>query len=103
MKDTEIWLNYFAKYWKEKDIDKILSLFAGDVEYFETPKKKLDGKDAIKKEWVPIRQQGDISLRFNILKIAVEGNEVEWDLSFTDKKGVNHSYCGLYTIKLNDA
>jgi len=98
------WLNAFKAAWIAKDIDQVLSLFADDVEYWETPHKKLDGKAALSHEWNAILGQKDIALELRVFSSS-DGNahSVLWELSYEDEKSRIQNWAGTYLIELNAA
>lgn len=65
------WLKYFKKYWEEKNINGILSLFSDDVVYFETPFEKIKGKEYLEKEWETILSQHNINLNTEVFVVLL--------------------------------
>jgi len=60
------WLKKFKSFWLEKNIDSILSLFSDDCVYFETPYKKIENKEALRKEWEYIKNHEIKTLNFEV-------------------------------------
>ena len=96
------WLGKFKCGWEEKNVDKILSLFSGDVVYYETPFHKLSGLDEIKKEWAVIMNQNEIDLSYNVFSKDNNKYTVKWDLKYYDKEKNQFHFSGVYLIKLNE-
>lgn len=83
------------------DIDKILELFADDVEYWETPHKKLSSKDELRKEWEAINKQREIDLSIEMFGQNDGSYSVLWKLNYNSDEG-DQDWAGTYLIKLND-
>lgn len=99
----EDWLNRLHSAWQSHDIDAVLGLFADDVEYWETPHKRLLGKAAVRKEWQAIFNQKDIVVSYELFNSSPNNRHAAvWHLSYT-KNGTRHSSSGVYLIALNDA
>jgi ketosteroid isomerase-like protein len=95
------WLDNFRDAWISKDIDRVIDLFADEVDYFETPSRELADKKEIREEWQSVRKQEDISLNCDLF--CSEGNKhtVKWSLSYV-KDGKQTDLKGIYLIELND-
>ena len=96
------WLELFKKYWIDGDIESVTSLFSKDVEYFETPERKLKNIDEIKSEWAVVKNQDEIELELNLIGDIDGVYDVEWKLSHY-KQGQMHKYKGIYKIRLNES
>ena len=46
--DINQWLENFKENWKQKNVDKVLELFSPEVEYHETPTRKLETREEIR-------------------------------------------------------
>ncbi|MFZ5955656.1 MAG: hypothetical protein ACOYT4_04470 [Nanoarchaeota archaeon] len=98
--DIEIWLKRFKQSWIDKDIKTILDLFSEDVEYWETPFKKLNFQD-IKKQWEEIKLQTNIGIDLRMFNKEKNNFTVIWKLNFQDKSDAENFYEGVYLISLN--
>lgn len=96
------WLLSFKKFWIEKDVESVLALFSDDVEYFETPERKLEDLDEIKSEWEVVKEQDGIMLSLGPVRSADGAYEVDWQLSYY-KQGKKFEYSGIYKIRLNES
>lgn len=94
------WLENFKKYWEYKELTKVMSLFADDVIYFETPFVQLNSKEELLREWQGVLSQDDISVEFDIFSEVDRKSAVLWDLTYK-KDGVSHNMKGTYLVKLN--
>lgn len=99
MRDIEEWLEKFRKNWKAGKVNKVMELFADDVEYHETPFQKLEG-DELRSEWEGVKNQKDIDLGFDIFSRYEEKYTVKWSLEYTED-GERNCLKGIYLIKLN--
>lgn len=97
----EQWLEKLVDGWKTKDIDQVLSLFSSDVEYWETPYKKLNSITEVQNEWEAIRTQDDIQIETKIIMNQDKTHLVQWKLRYI-KEGSLNKWAGLYIIKLNE-
>lgn len=82
--------------WKSKNIENIVNLFDEQVEYYETPKEKINTIKEIEKMWEEIKEQKTNNIEFNIL---CQNNEC-CIVNFILKDVV--SYDMIYQIKLNE-
>lgn len=96
----EEWLQEFRENWKNKDVEKVLSLFTEDVTYYETPSQKLEPGE-LEKEWKGVKEQEDIRLELELFSSSGNKHTVQWELSYRSKGEKNHLK-GIYLIKLND-
>lgn len=98
--DINQWLENFKRNWKQKNVDKVLELFSPEVEYHETPTRKLETREEIREEWEGIREQEDIKLDLEVWSKDENKYTVKWHLEYTqnsERKLLN----GIYLIKLN--
>lgn len=95
------WLELFKKFWMNKDVEKVIALFSGDVEYFETPEIKFKHVDEIKLAWKAIKMQNEIKLELNLVGYIDGIYDVKWELAYS-KQGKSHRYKGVYKIHLNE-
>ncbi|MCA9328287.1 hypothetical protein KC959_00805, partial [Candidatus Saccharibacteria bacterium] len=78
----------------------VLDLFADDVEYWETPFKKLQGKDYMALEWRAIGYQEHISLSTDVFNAENEKFAVNWQLTYKIRNTMK-SCAGVYLIRLD--
>ena len=95
MKDYFKWCTDLKENWQTKNVKKIIELFVEDVEYYETPKEKINGRN-IELVWEEIKGQNTNNITFNILCENDECCIVNFILQ--DKI----SYDMIYQIKLNE-
>lgn len=95
------WLEKFRVSWLKKDIPAVLDLFADDVEYWETPYKKLSSKQAIGVEWQVINNQENLVLTFTTFASEKSKHAVRWTISY-DQNGKHNIWAGTYFIMLNN-
>ena len=60
--------------WRNKNVDVIVGLFAENCEYWETPFKKIDGVENIRKEWQAIEAWKEMQVHHSIM--AISGNTI---------------------------
>lgn len=90
------WCIELLNNWKSKNIENIVNLFDEKVEYYETPKEKINTIKEIEKMWKEIKEQNTNNIEFNILCQNYECCIVNFIL-----KDVV-SYDMIYQIKLNE-
>lgn len=95
------WLKDFAQHWTAKDVDGVLSLFSDDVEYWETPYKKIPDKKALSAEWQAILSQKNITLSLEVFSSAGAKHTIVWDLQYTNRYGTAQHWGGTYLVELN--
>lgn len=78
------WCLDLVKYWTNKDIPQIISLFDNNVIYFETPKDLINPHE-LSDIWSEINHQNIISLNYEIIDIFKKHNFVDFVLE-TDKE-----------------
>lgn len=90
------WCIELLNNWKSKNIENIVNLFDEQVEYYETPKEKINTIKEIEKMWEEIKEQKTNNIEFNIL---CQNNEC-CIVNYILKDVV--SYDMIYQIKLNE-
>ena len=98
--DINQWLENFKQNWKQKNVDKVLELFSPEVEYHETPTRKLETRQEIREEWEGICEQEDIEIETEIFSSTEERHTVKWSLQYR-RGGERRSLNGIYLIKLD--
>lgn len=99
----EAWLQRFHQAWQDHDIDRVINLFADDVEYWETPHKLLQDKTNVREEWQAILNQEDISVDWTVFNSSANNrHSVIWSLQYLQAGVIKHS-AGVYLIQLNDS
>lgn len=93
------WLHAFEQAWQTKDFGGIRKLFRDDVEYWETPFRKLETIDAVMNEWRIVRQQSNIEIATKCIAKNDDLHVIEWDLSY-DLEGLQ-KWRGIYLIRLD--
>ena len=95
---AEKWIYKLKKYWLEKNIDCVCSLFTNTKFYQETPFiKPFLTIEEIKEEWYHVKNEEIHNIEINVL--AIDGNTViaNWYLEQN-----NDVYDGIYQIMFND-
>lgn len=95
------WLDEFKAAWSSKDIDKVLSLYADDVEYWENPYVRLENKSRIREEWSAILQQSNIDLNLEVYSSADNKYSVIWKLSYMNASSIQQDWAGTYLMTLD--
>ena len=98
-----IWLDKFRDAWVQHDIDAVMALFAEDVEYWETPFKKLESFEELRSEWQGITDQQDIRLETVLFNNEAGRYAVLWRLSYKNPCGQLRELAGTYLIEINEA
>ena len=95
---AEKWIYKLKKYWLEKNIDGVCSLFTNTKFYQETPFiKPFLTIEEVKEEWYHVKNEEIHNIEINVL--AIDGNTViaNWYLEQN-----NDVYDGIYQIMFND-
>ena len=95
---AEKWIYKLKKYWLEKNIDGVCSLFTNTKFYQETPFiKPFLTIEEIKEEWYHVKNEEIHNIEINVL--AIDGKTViaNWYLEQN-----NDVYDGIYQIMFND-
>lgn len=100
--DIEAWLSELKRAWSSHDIDALLSLFAEDVEYWETPHKQLMSFEDIRSEWQGVTSQKDIQITTTVYASIDDKHTIIWDLQYVDPGNVKRVWSGTYLITLNN-
>ncbi len=101
MKKINDWLEKFTTFWKTQDIDRVMSLFTDDVQYWETPFTRVANSADLRREWENIKNQQNIAINCKVF--SKEGNRyaVFWDLEYKDTNNQLKHYKGTYLLRLN--
>ena len=99
--NIEQWLYNFNQAWTGHSIDKVLSLFTHDVEYWESPHKLLPSFDALRTEWQVIKGQTGITLRTTLYSSVDNKHTVTWTLRYFNRDNKLCLWAGTYLISLN--
>ena len=100
MESINEWLEKFISAWKAHDIETVLGLFADNIEYWETPFRRLADLDEIKKEWQIIRNQKDIQIAYDVFSKEGDNYTVRWELQYNDSNNLRNLK-GVYLITLD--
>jgi len=98
--NVEKWLDTFHTAWKNHDIEKVMSLFTDNVEYWETPHYLVGSKNELRKEWAAIDSQTDIQVRSKVFSSVDNKHSIIWHLRYA-KQGKTHESGGTYLIQLD--
>jgi len=97
----ERWLRQFNASWKDHDIDGVMALFSENVQYWETPFRKLQSVDDIRSEWTAIKNQFDIHLDTSLYSEDDGRFTVKWNVSYTDESHREKHWAGLYLLEFD--
>lgn len=95
------WLGKFKKGWISHDVEAVLALFDNNVEYWETPQRRLKDFNELRKEWMAVKGQSNIKLDFDVFSSSKGRYVVIWKLTYSDGSGDGKNCAGTYLIKLN--
>lgn len=101
MPNINQWMEKFKENWITKDIDGVLELFTDDINYYETPSRKLEDKEALRRKWRLVRNQEEVELDFEIYSQDESKFTVKWDLKYRESMEQNQLK-GIYLIELNE-
>ncbi len=102
MSSIESWLKKFKNSWERTDVDAILELFSVDVIYFETPFRQVKNFEELKKEWLAIKKQKDINLKYKLFTKAKNKYAVLWSLTYFNESNEKQNFAGTYLIELDN-
>ena len=100
--NIESWLNNFKNSWVDHDVNKVMTLFTDDVEYWENPFTLINDSNHLKKEWAGILKQTRITIDTKVLFSDGHKHAVIWELSYSDENNNLQKWAGTYLIVLND-
>lgn len=95
------WLEEFRSAWVSGDVERVLSLFADDVVYFENPEDRLESQAELREVWENVKRQEDIELDLEVVLSEGDRYIVEWSLDYMEKE-VCISHEGFYLVFLED-
>jgi len=100
--NIEEWLDAFKNSWINKNVPAIVELFSDDIEYWETPFKKLSSVEEVKSEWDSIHNQDNIKVEMTIFSKSKQQDcfTVLWSLDYVSN-GSLMKWAGIYLVKLN--
>jgi hypothetical protein len=101
-KMIEQWLRRFNDAWTSHDADGVIALFSEDVQYYETPFRKLQSIEFIRSEWTAIKNQFDIQLTTSVYSEHDGRYTVKWNLFYSNESHEKKHWAGIYLIELND-
>lgn len=101
MKQIDVWLDLFSKYWKKYQIENLMTLFTDDVEYWETPFRKIKNKILLEKQWQWIKNQHDIKIDCVLFSEVNSNYTIIWDLEYLDENNTKKNFRGVYLMRLN--
>lgn len=101
MEKINKWLDQFVIAWKKRDVDKVLELFTEDIEYWETPFKRLVDSEELKLEWESVKNQNNINIKCEIFLKEGDGYAVKWNLEYLNENRETKKFGGVYLIKLD--
>lgn len=100
--NIENWLNSFIIFWKNHDIEWVLSLFTSDIEYWETPFVKIENFDKLRSEWEYIKIQDKIKFNYELFSWVENFYTIKFNLSYTNlNNNENINFNWIYLVKLN--
>lgn len=99
--NIDSWMKKFKESWESKDVLGVLSLFEEDVEYYETPFRKLRDFSEVRAEWMAIKKHFDIELNYEVFSSAGGKYSVIWDLKYINIDNEKKYFGGTYLIILN--
>jgi len=100
--DIKKWLSEFNNAWSNHDIDRVLSLFTDNVEYWETPHYRVASKQELENEWQAVKSQQNINLHTEVYVSTPDNKHtVIWQLSY-ERDGELRQSGGTYLISLDD-
>lgn len=94
------WLDDFEQAWESKDVDRVMNLFADDVDYYETPFQEFSSREELRREWETVREQQDIKISTEVFSHEKDKFTVKWKLSYS-KAGDQKVLKGIYLIRLD--
>lgn len=94
--NIETWMDDFIFYWKNYDIEGVISLFDEEVEYWETPYQLVKNIEQLKQEWEYIKTQENIEIEYEVFSQHEDKFTILWNLKYNKKE-----VAGTYLIQLN--
>lgn len=102
MQNIETWMKQFSQEWAQYNIEKVMSLFTQDVEYWESPYEKFENFEEMQDAWEYIKTQRNICFSYDVFSWDAGKYAIEWTLKYewnSDKKQI---WSWIYLIKLNE-
>lgn len=101
MKHITDWIDIFRTCWKNHDVDGVMDLFTDDVEYWETPFKKVKNIKELRSEWEYVKTQHDIAISCNVFAQEENNYAIMWNLTYRSTDNESKHYKGTYLLRLN--
>ena len=82
----DVWLKAYGAAWETGDVQRAVTLFTAEAEYFETPfEPPMVGSDAIAAYWTAGAAEGQRDVRFahTILSVSERTGLAHWHATFT--------------------
>ena len=80
--DIERFMATYKEAWERSDEDLLVSLFAPDGVYHNTPFAEQRGHDAIRAYWQRTKLQRDIEVRYEVVHSHARGGVARWHTTY---------------------
>ncbi len=80
--DIEGFMRGYKAAWEGRDDELLLTLFAPDAAYHNTPFAVQRGREAIRAYWQRVKLQRDVRLVYDILQARADGGIAHWRTTY---------------------
>lgn len=98
----DVWLERFRLSWIAHDVERVMELFADDVEYWETPHARIESKQALQNEWQAILEQAEIAITTDVFVQENGRYAIRWRLTYLNSSDDMQEWAGTYLVELDE-
>ncbi|MBP7766980.1 hypothetical protein KA068_00470 [Candidatus Saccharibacteria bacterium] len=94
------WLETMVKGWEGCDVDMALSVFAENVEYWESPYSLVNPND-LRRLWQSIKVDKNTKVSVSVFCSCEDSYAVQWRATWAGEDRTRQQKSGVYLVRLN--